>query len=382
MFKLPPRAPAGSDNPSPVPSLSKDGPRTPTVVRQAHHGVGKSARRAFSVWHLLACHLLLVAALIEPSPGRSAEASWFGKVMGAAEQAAPRASGRLGAGALESAALHLRTLPTKADGSVALAAQATQEGHWRFVNKAGETFTAGTPEELKRAPRCCCPRPRPTPNSRSTSPRILSSSTAPRSRTCRKAPSFTSSLATRAIACCRRGEGAAERLFAEVRPGLVVEIADRKAFEEAVWQLARPLNKANVRVLALEPGGPPRLASTPRIDPATKRAMVDTIDPASLPAALGIGARPDRAGHRPRRWPPALRPAIERAGAQHPPARPRQGRGRGRRQSDRAAHRLHPAPARRTQLAVAEGGGAGLEQAMQHPASPTSSTRSAGQIGV
>ena len=54
-----------------------------------------------------------------------------------------------------------------------------------------------------------------------------------------------------------------------------------------MWQLARPLNKANVRVLALEPGGPPRLASTPRIDPATKRAMVDAIDPASLPAALG-----------------------------------------------------------------------------------------------
>ena len=64
-------------------------------------------------------------------------------------------------------------------------------------------------------------------------------------------------------------------------------MSSRKAFEEAVWQLTRPLNKANVRVLALEPGGPPRLASAPRIDPATKRALVDTIDPASLPAALG-----------------------------------------------------------------------------------------------
>ena len=49
-------------------------------------------------------------------------------------------------------------------------------------------------------------------------------------------------------------------------------MAERKVFDEAVWQLTRPLNKANVRVLALEPGGPPRLASTPRIDPATKRA--------------------------------------------------------------------------------------------------------------
>ena len=66
-----------------------------------------------------------------------------------------------------------------------------------------------------------------------------------------------------------------------------MELADRKAFEETVWQLARPLDKVNVRVLALEPGGPPRLASTPRTDPATKRTMVDVIDPASLPAALG-----------------------------------------------------------------------------------------------
>ena len=42
----------------------------------------------------------------------------------------------------------------------------------------------------------------------------------------------------------RRAEGTAERFFAEVRPSLVVEMADRRLFEEAVWQLARPLDKA------------------------------------------------------------------------------------------------------------------------------------------
>ena len=44
----------------------------------------------------------------------------------------------------------MKALPAKTDG-VALAAQATQEGHWRFVNRAGEMFTAGTPDEMKRA---------------------------------------------------------------------------------------------------------------------------------------------------------------------------------------------------------------------------------------
>ena len=61
---------------------------------------------------------------------------------------APR-TGKLGLGALDNAAAHVKALPAMADRS-ALAAQATQEGHWRFVNKAGETFTAGTPDELKR----------------------------------------------------------------------------------------------------------------------------------------------------------------------------------------------------------------------------------------
>ena len=49
----------------------------------------------------------------------------------------------------------------------------------------------------------------------------------------------------------------------------------------------RPLERASVRVLALEPGGPSTLTSTPRIDAASKRAAVDIIDPASLPAAMG-----------------------------------------------------------------------------------------------
>ncbi len=73
----------------------------------------------------------------------------------------------------------------------------------------------------------------------------------------------------------------------------------------------------------------------------------------------GIGARTDRARHRPRRWPAAVRAAHQRAGAQHPHAGPVQGRRGGRRQSRRPARRLHAAPARRTQLAVAEGGGEG-----------------------
>src|SRR5436189_4207356 len=216
----------------------------------------------------------------------AAQANWLSKVVGAAEHAGSRAA-KLGTGALENAALHLRSLPPKAEGGAALAAQATQEGHWRFVNRAGETFTAGTPEELKRVAGVLLPE---TKADAKLSLYLTEDTVFQHRAALKDLPKGTELYVVarnESYRVLRRGEGAAERLFAEVRPSLVVELADRKMFEEAVWQLARPLNKANVRVLSLEPGGPPRLASAPSVDPATKRALVDVIDPASLPAALG-----------------------------------------------------------------------------------------------
>ena len=53
-------------------------------------------------------------------------------------------------GALENAARHVRSLPPRPD-ALAIAAEATPEGHWRFVSKTGEVLTAGTADEMKRA---------------------------------------------------------------------------------------------------------------------------------------------------------------------------------------------------------------------------------------
>jgi hypothetical protein len=215
----------------------------------------------------------------------SAHANWLGKVVGTAEQTGAR-GGRLGLGALDNAVAHVKALPVGGD-SAALAAQATQEGHWRFVNRAGETFTAGTPAELERVASVLLPDAK-------TDARLLlylTEETIFQNRAALKDLPKGSELyvvaGKEAYRILRHGEGGAERLYAQVRGNLMVEMAERKAFEEAVWQLARPLKAANVRVLALEPGGPARLASSPRIDPATKRTLVDTIDPASLPAAMG-----------------------------------------------------------------------------------------------
>src|SRR3990170_2585667 len=82
----------------------------------------------------------------------SADANWLTRLgRGAAEIGAEGGkAGKLGLGALDNAAGYIGKLPAAADG-VPLAAHATSEGHWKFVNREGEVFTAGTPDEMRSA---------------------------------------------------------------------------------------------------------------------------------------------------------------------------------------------------------------------------------------
>jgi hypothetical protein len=188
--------------------------------------------------------------------------------------------------ALANAVRYVRALPVKAD-VVALAAQGTQEGHWRFVSRSGEMLTAGTPDEMKRV----VPVLYPDANAGARLALYLTQDTILRDRAALKALPAGVDLSVvvgeESYRLLRRGDAAGERWYAEVRPNLVVEVGDRRLFEEAVWQLGRRLDAARVRVLALEPGGPSRLPASPRIDPASKRALVDIVDPASLAPAMG-----------------------------------------------------------------------------------------------
>jgi hypothetical protein len=188
--------------------------------------------------------------------------------------------------ALESAVRYVRALPVKAD-VVALAAQGTQEGHWRFVSRSGEMLTAGTPDEMKRVVSVLYPDARAgaRPALYVTEDTILRDRVA--LKTLPAGVELSVVVGEEGYRLVRRGDGAGERWYAEVRPNLMVEVGDRRLFEEAVWQLGRRLDAARVRVLALEPGGPSTLPASPRIDPASRRALVDIIDPASLASAMG-----------------------------------------------------------------------------------------------
>jgi len=226
---------------------------------------------------------LLAGLLIAPA---TAQAGWLTKFTGAAEEAASKIAKKASPGALDNAVRHVRALPSEANAGV-LAAEASQEGHWRFVNKAGETYTAGTPDEMKRAASVLFPDAKPdvrltlyvTEDTMFLNRAAL--------KELPKGTELNVVVGSESYRVLRRGEVPSERFYAEVRPNLAVEMADRTLFDEAVWQLARRIAESNVRIIALEPGGPPRLASTRRIDPSSKRALVDTIDPASLTAAMG-----------------------------------------------------------------------------------------------
>ena len=187
------------------------------------------------------------------------------------------------AGGLAAIAARLRAVPPLGP---ALAAEATDDGHWRFLSLAGETYTAGTPEELARvAPILFPDAPRAAELALYVAPdtifghRLALAALPPGSTLYLMAGGLSYPVTPRA-------DGEGKRWFAQVRPNLMLELAERAAFAEAAWQLARPLATAAIRILALEPGGPPTLPSTPRLEPESGRALVDAIDPRSLTAAL------------------------------------------------------------------------------------------------
>ena len=93
--------------------------------------------------------LLALASLSTALPASTARADILSRILGASERAAGKAAARATT-ALDHAAEHVR-LRAPSGRQPVLAATATDEGHWTFVNAAGERYTAGTAGELARA---------------------------------------------------------------------------------------------------------------------------------------------------------------------------------------------------------------------------------------
>ena len=226
----------------------------------------------------------LCAALLVAVAAPVAQANWLtrlGRVAGEAGGSAATRVARYGVAGLDRAAAHIKALPSAGKGAV-LAAHATPEGHWKFVNREGEVFTAGTPDELTRA----VPTLLPDAGNGKLAIYLTEDTVFGERARIKDLPDGAALHVVVGRDSYPLARDASGALLAEVRPHLRVSLDEAGLFDEGIAQLERPLSRASIRTLALEPGGPAALSSTPRLEPGTKAALVDRIDPAELSSAL------------------------------------------------------------------------------------------------
>jgi hypothetical protein len=228
-------------------------------------------------WHTIAAALVAVFAVVQAAP--EARANWLTALSKGAGKAAKYADGELGA--IGRAAGHLAELP--AGSRSALAAHATPEGHWQFVNREGQVFTAGTADEMKRV----LPALSPGATSEGKLTLYLSEDSVFANRhALEKLPKDADLHLVTDAGAFPLSRGAGDVLIAKVKPNVSITLADRGLFEESLSYLTRPLNKSDIRTIALEPGAANRLASAPKLDAASRAPLVDQLDPVHLAEAF------------------------------------------------------------------------------------------------
>ena len=194
------------------------------------------------------------------------------------------AATRTGIAALEPAIAAVTALSASQQGT-AIAAYVSPEGHWTLVNANGEAFTAANPDELKRGWDILLPGLAAAggkPEVYLTADTVFEH----RERLAELPGEARLWLAGAPALYRLRKTTTAGALLAEVKPSLLAEIGSAEAFREMLMLLARPLDRSNFRVLALEPGGPHTLSARAISDRASGRPAVDVIDPNFLLDAL------------------------------------------------------------------------------------------------
>ncbi len=238
---------------------------------------------------------LMAALLILAHPTLAhttpADAGWLGSIW--SQITSSGVPGEPGSDAgIAAATAALKNLPPPPRNHAVLAAHAGAEGHWAFANSRGETFTVATPDEMRRVVATLAPE---AAEAKSPSPQIpLSihltySSASDRTAMLKDLPSGARLFVLHgrnSYPLAATGRGTEQRWHAAVHSRLHLEISQRPVFDEALRQLARPLDKHLLRVLSLEPDGPKALVRWPKPDPKTGRLPTDVIDPYKLPAAL------------------------------------------------------------------------------------------------
>jgi hypothetical protein len=225
--------------------------------------------------------LVLLTTLVAAVP---AAANIFTSILREAGEAGGKAASHSAShlGAVAKAAEHLKALKAAPKG--ALAAHATPDGHWQFVNRDGQVFTAGTPDELKRVLPALAPDAIASGENK-MSLYLSEDSIFQNHSALDQLPKDTDLhvvTSSGAHPVVRKGSGDTAAVKAQIKPNVAIELADQALFDETVSYLGRGLNKANIRTIALEPGASNLLPSAPKLDALTKAPLVDQLDPLHL----------------------------------------------------------------------------------------------------
>ena len=201
-------------------------------------------------------------------------------------------------GALGLAVARIET-ETAAGRAGGLAVHVTSSGHWQLANAKGEMVTAAGAQEVRRAIATLSPHAGAdtTGGANGSGPVLLLTDEAAGAAADLvdqlPQPAALRVLVGDAVYRLERGPQAdkADRLLAQVRPHLMLEVAAPEALREVHWQLGRKLDPSSVRLLSLEPGGPRTVPVAPRREPGGRGWLPDAADPygltKSLPALRG-----------------------------------------------------------------------------------------------
>jgi hypothetical protein len=171
------------------------------------------------------------------------------------------------------------------DDQAVVAAHCDEAGHWSFVSRTGERFTAANPAEVQNAWRNLVPQI----GEKSERLTILLTPDTVMQRGER-----LKDLPQRAALRMPSGDSAYELESAtstkpahlRLRPRMYLDVPTQTQFSEVMWHLRRPINKARIRMLSMQSGGPGKLTAEPRQDPVSKKPLVDMVDPVQLPGAF------------------------------------------------------------------------------------------------
>lgn len=227
---------------------------------------------------------LAVATIALATP---AHANWLTHLLREAGEAGGKTAAHVPSalGPVGRAAAHLKSLTGAPKG--ALAAHATTEGHWQFVNREGQTFTAGTVDEMKRVVPALVPEA--AGDAKLTlylSEDSVFANRAALDQIPRDADLFVVARSGEALVVTRSGGRGSQSLTARLRPNLTMALSEPSALDEALYFLKRRQNKADIRTLALEPGATKPITSAPKLDAASRLPAVDVVDPDRLAAAM------------------------------------------------------------------------------------------------